>query len=69
MFMDKNLSISIKIKNELTLWPSNLSSGSLHVQNETVGGTCRIMEKRGQILTPNHWWNRTKLSKRAILEF
>lgn len=51
--MDKNLLICIKMTNALTLWPSNLSSGNLHVQNENVGGTSRMAEKRGQqILSP-----------------
>lgn len=63
------MSTSIKITNALTLWPSNLSSGNLHVQNETVGGTSRMAEKRAQqILSLTAMIKQDKIAKNNLFK-
>lgn len=67
--MDKNLSTPIKITNTQTLWSSNLSSGNLHVQDETVGGTFRKAEKRVQkVLSPKAMTKQDKTAKNNLFK-
>lgn len=63
------MSAPIKITNIQTLWSSNLSSGNLHVQDVTVGGTFRKAEKRAQkVLSPKAMTKQDNIAKHNLFK-